>query len=125
MYLNETKVLKQRVQQQDTEIKELQLTCNNHAATIQQLKETVSILQKSNEDLKAQLQDKEIVLENLNSAIDLKSDSEASLEEENFGSCEKETTYQRIGNLSYSFSHSSTPKMRQKRSNTELPNKVV
>lgn len=124
LYLNETKALKQKVQQQNAEIKKLQLTCSDHATNIQQLKEIVSTLQKSNEDLKAQLQDKETFLENLNSAIDLK--SEVLIEEESFESCEEKITYdKRISSLSYSFSHSPAPKMHQKRSNSELPNKVV
>ena len=111
LYFNETKRLTQKIQQQDAEIKELQLTCSNHTTTIQQLNESISTLQKSNEDLKAQLQEKEVLLEKSNSAVDLK--FEVSLEGESLESCEKKITYNKT----------SSPV--SKTNNSEVPNKVV
>ena len=121
LYLNETKLLKQKIEEQDTEIRKLQLTCSNYATTVQQMKESISTLQNSNDDLKKQLQDKEELLDSLNrSYATVDFESEVSLEEMSFETCEEETTYnKRISSLSYSFSTSSNPPTSRKRSYTE------
>lgn len=132
MHLNETKTLKQKIEQQNAEVKRLELNCTNNATTIQQLEETISILKKSNEDLKqsnedlkVQLQTKETLLENLNkSTADL--EFEVSFEETSFDSCEEETTCnKRVSGRLHSYSSSPTSQTHRNRSCSELPNQVV
>ena len=103
----------------------MHLNCTHYATTIQHLEETVSALQNSNENLKAQLQEKETLLETLNSSVTF--ESEVSLENVSFGSCEEETTYdKRVSSQSYSYSSSldSATPAHKKRSYSELPNQV-
>ena len=99
-HFHETKTLKQQIEQKNAEITKLQFTFNT---TIQQLKETVSILKTSNEDLKSKLQEKERLLEKLRNNSEFE-------EGESFEICEEET--------------SPDSKLRQKRSYSELPKKV-
>ena len=126
MHFNETKALKQKIEEQNAEINKLQLNCTDYATTIQRLEETVSALQNSNENLKAQLQEKEMLLETLNSSVTF--ESEVSLENVSFGSCEEETTYgKRVSSQSYNYSDSldSATLAHQKRSYSGLPNQVT
>ena len=103
MHLNETKALKQKVEQQNSEIKKLQSKCT-------ELEKTISTLQNSNEGLKAQLEEEEALVEILNNSS-VTHESEVSLENVSFGSCEEEnieeTTYDKRGSSkSYSYSSS-------------------
>ena len=122
-HLAETNSLKQKIEEQKTEIRGLQLSCSNHTTTIQQLRNTISDLQDSNEYLKAQLQEKEMKLENLSSST-VTVESDVSFENVSFTSCEEENAanHERVGNSSYS--NSSTPEMYQKKNYLELPNQV-
>ena len=79
-HFHEIKTLKQQIEQQNAEIAKL------HTA-MQQLKETVSTLQTSNEDLKSKLQEKEGLLENLGYNSVFEEDGES------FEICEEETSY--------------------------------
>lgn len=127
LYLSETKKLKEKIEEQDGEIKNLQLTCSDHAAIIQQLKDTISALQSSNDDLNTQLQDKEKLLERFNSNSTVDFESDVSLEEISFETCEEEASCnKRASSLSYSFSSSSIPlpEASQKRY-SDIPNKVL
>ena len=127
MHLNETKALKQKIEQQNAEIKKLQSNCTEYTTSTKKLEETISTLQNSNEGLKAQLEEEEALVEILNnSSVTL--ESEVSLENVSFGSCEEETveetTYnRRVSSMSYSYSSStdSATQAQRKRSYTELP----
>ena len=117
LYLNETKVLKQEVKQQNAEIKRLELQCTDYAKTIQQLEET-------NEALKEQLQERETLLKSLNkSAGDF--ESEVSFEESDDSYEEETSNYKEFGSLSYSYSTSPAPQTFKKRSYSEPKNQVV
>ena len=126
LYSNKTKALKQKIEQQKAEIKRLELNCTNFTATIQQLEETILNLKSSNDSLKVQLQDKESLLENLNTS-DANFESKVSFEEEVRSEvCEEETTYdKRISSLSFSYSSPPSPQMHRKRRYTDLPNQVA
>ena len=111
-HFHEIKTLKQQIEQQNAEIAKL------HTA-MQQLKETVSTLQTSNEDLKSKLQEKEGLLEKL------RYNSVFEEEGESFEICEEETSYkERINYRSFSYFSSPDPQLREKRSHSELPNQV-
>ena len=124
-HLAETNTLKQKIEQQKTEIRGLQLSCSTHTTTIQQLRSTISNLQDSNEYLKAQLQEKETKLENLSSST-MTVESDMSLENVSFTSCDEESTayHERVGNLSYSYSSTPETHINQKKNYLELPNQV-
>ena len=127
MHLNETKALKQKIEQQNAEIKKLQSNCTEYTTSIKKLEETISTLQDSNEGLKAQLEEKEALLEVLNNSS-VTFESEVSLENVSFGSCEEETAYnKRVSIMSYSYSSSpdSATQTQRKRSFSELPNQVI
>ena len=97
----------------------MQLVCTDHDKAMQELKETISVLQTSNEDLKKKLLEKEQSLEKL------KNDSVFEEEGENFEICEEETSYKEsIICQSYSYSSTPDPQLHEKRSNSELPNQV-
>ena len=117
MHLNETKSLKQKIEQQNAEIKKLQSHCTDYVATIQQLEETISALKNNNETLRTQLQEKEETLKS-------PSVTEVSID---FESCEEETTHEKLIS-SQSCSYSSPPDSALhkpvKRSYSELPNQV-
>ena len=120
MHLNETKSLKQKIEQQNAEIKKLQSHCINYAATIQQLEETISALKNNNETLRTQLQEKEELLETLKSP----SVTEVSID---FESCEEETTHEIListQSCSYSSPPDSALHKPVKRTYSELPNQV-
>ena len=130
-HFNETKLLNQKLEQeklkleqQSTEIEKLQLTCAKNVANIKQLNETITTLQNSNEDLKAQLQEKVEFLESLNSssATDFEFEEEVSFE-----SCEQETTTytKRVSSQSFSYSSSPIPHVRAKRCHSALENQVT
>ena len=117
LYLNETKILKQQVKQQNAEIKRLELQCTDYVKTIQQLEET-------NEALKEQLQERETLLESLNkSASDF--EPEVSFEESDDSYEEETSNYKEFGSLSYSYSTSPAPQTLKKRSYSEPENQVV
>ena len=126
LYLNKTKALKQKIEQQNAEIKKLELNCTNFTATIQQLEETVLNLKSSNDNLKVQLQEKESLLENLNTS-GVNFESEVSFEEEASSEvCEKETAYdKKISSLSYSYGSPPASQIHQKEGYTDLPNQVA
>ena len=120
MHLNETKALKQQIEQQNAEIKKLQ---SSYATTIQQLEETISALKNDNENLRAQLQEKEELFETLNSSVTF--ESELSLENISF---EEETTYDEgASRMSYNYSSppDSATQAQRKRSYSESPNQVT
>lgn len=131
MHLNETKSLKQKIEQQNAEIKKLQSHCTDYVATIQQLEETISALKNNNETLKnnnetlkTQLQEKEELLETLNSSS-VTCESEISIENISF---EEETTYDEgASSMSYNYSSpsDSATQGHRKRSYSELPNQVT
>ena len=126
LYLNKTKALNQKIEQQNAEIKRLELKCANFTATIQQQEETILNLQSSNDNLKVQLQEKESLLENLNTS-DANVESEVLYEEE-VGSevCEEETAYdKRMSSLSYSYGSPPFPQIHRKRSYTDVPDQVA
>lgn len=120
-HFNETKLLNQKLEQerlkleqQSAEIEKLQSTCAEHTATIQQLNETITILQNSNEDLKLQLQEKENF------------EFESEEEEVIFESCKEETTNNKIvSSLPHSFTSSPVLHVREKRCHSDLANQVT
>ena len=126
LYLNETKALREKIEQQNNEIKKLQSTCDDYATTVQQLKETISSLESNNKELTSQLQEKGALLESFdNFMVDIESDQEVSLEEVSFESCEDEPTYSKRQLVSSSsYSYYSSPAL-QTRSNSELLDQVV
>ena len=118
LYLNETKVLKQKIKQQNVEIEKLELKCTDYIKTVQQLEET-------NEALKKQLQEKDTLLESLNNSAD-NFESDVLFEEVSFKSCEEETSSnERVSSSSYGYSSSPTSQIRAKRSYSEIPNQVI
>ena len=127
MHFTETKTLKQKIEQQNAEIKNLRSNCINYTATIQQLEETISALKNSNENLRAQLQEKEEMLETLNSPF-VASESEVSIDFGSYdGSYEEESTYDRkVSSQSYSYSTPPDSAIHKpvKRCYSELPNRV-
>ena len=125
-HFNETRLLNQKLEKQSAEIKEFQLTCAEHMATIQQLNETISTLMNSNEELKAELLQKERLLEDFNSYST--TDSESEEEEVSLESYEQETAYnKRVSSQSFSYSSSPAPNIHvhQKRCHSELPIQVT
>ena len=118
LYFNETKVLKQKIKQQNAEIERLELKCTDYIKTVQQLEET-------NEAFKKQLQEKETLLESLNnSAGDFESD--VLFEEVSFKSCEEETSCnERVSSSLNSYSSSPTSQTRTKKSYSEISNQVI
>ena len=120
-HFNETRSLNQKLEQQSAEITKLQLTCTEYTANIEQLNNTITTLQNSNKELKAQLQEKERLLEDLNSCS-----TESEEEEVTFESCEQETTNnKRISSQSFSYYSSTASHVHQKRRHSELPNQVA
>ena len=119
-HFHETKTLKQQIEQQNAEITKLQLTCTDYDTAMQELKESISVLKTSNEDLKRKLLQKEQLLEKL------RYNSVFEEEGENFEICEEETSYneKRIGYQSFSYSSTPDPQLREKRKYSEVPNQV-
>ena len=112
MYLSETKVLNDKIKQQNAEIERLELKCTDYVKIIQQMEET-------NEALKQQLQEKETMLESLNNSGDFESD--VLSEEVSCESCEEETSsHERV-----SSSSSPASQLHAKRSYSELSNQVI
>ena len=125
-HFNETRLLNQKLEQQNAEIKRFQLTCTEYTANIEQLNKTITALQNSNKELKAQLQEKERLLEDLNSCFTTVTDTESEEEEVTFESCEQETANnKRLSIQSFSYFSSPASHVDQNRRHSELPNQVT
>ena len=83
---------------------------------MQQLKETISILQTSNEDLREKLLEKERLLEKLRNNFEFEEEGES------FEICEEETSYKEKFSSSHSSGYSSSADLRlhQKRSHSDI-----
>ena len=123
--------MEQKLEQQNAEIKRLQVCCTKYTKSIQQqkqnishlqdrnedLKQTISDLQDSNESLRMQLQERESISETFESD---------ALEDDSYTSCVEETFAHnnRVGSLSSIYSSSPNTQTRQKRCHSDLKNQV-
>ena len=123
-YLSETKILQQKLEQQNAEIKRLQTEYNE---TEQQQKQTISHLWDKNEDLKKTISDLEDSNEALRTKLQERESMSDTAEDVSYTSCEEETTFaHNSGGGSLQSGYSSTPnsQIHEKRHHFDLVNQV-
>ena len=130
LHLSETKILEQKLEQQNTEIKKLQTCCADYDTTVEQQKQTISHLWDINEDFKKTISELEDDNEALRAQLQEResmSDTFESLQDVSCTSCEEETTFahdSRVGSLPSSYSSTPNKQILEKRCNSDLINQV-